>query len=93
MPKLQPYLNEIELYDEIFVVAKRCVDRILERLYEQRKITPSEMVELQKSEDYFDMKSDPTAVEPDPEQVKLILRKEIEKHELDRIRWTSQLLI
>lgn len=41
MPKLQLYLNDLELYDEIFVVAKRCVDRILERLYEQRKIKPS----------------------------------------------------
>jgi hypothetical protein len=33
MPKLQLFLNELEIYDEIFVVAKRCVDRILERLY------------------------------------------------------------
>lgn len=41
MPKLQLYLNDIDLYDEIFVVAKRCVDRILERLYEQRKIRPT----------------------------------------------------
>jgi len=40
MPKLKIYLNELEIFDEIFVVAKRCVDRILERLYEQRKITP-----------------------------------------------------
>jgi hypothetical protein len=46
MPKLQLYLNELELYDEIFVVAKRCVDRILERLYEQRKIKPGELQEL-----------------------------------------------
>jgi hypothetical protein len=29
MPKLQLYLNDVDLYDEIFVVAKRCVDRIL----------------------------------------------------------------
>jgi hypothetical protein len=29
MPKLQLYLNEIELFDEVFIVAKRCVDRIL----------------------------------------------------------------
>jgi hypothetical protein len=29
MPKLQLYLNEPEVFDELFVVAKRCVDRIL----------------------------------------------------------------
>jgi hypothetical protein len=33
MPKLHLFLNEPEVYDELFVVAKRCVDRILERLY------------------------------------------------------------
>jgi hypothetical protein len=46
MPKLQLYLNEHEVFDELFVVAKRCVDRILERLYEQRKINIREMTAL-----------------------------------------------
>jgi hypothetical protein len=46
MPKLQLYLNEPEVFDELFVVAKRCVDRILERLYEQRKIIIREMTAL-----------------------------------------------
>lgn len=58
MPKLQLYLNELDIYDELFVVAKRCVDRILERLYEQRKIDPREMTELRKAEEYFDMPND-----------------------------------
>jgi hypothetical protein len=48
MPKLQLYLNEPDIYDEIFVVSKRCVDRILERLYEHRKIDVKEMTELHK---------------------------------------------
>lgn len=29
MPKLKPYLIESDLFDEVFIVAKRCVDRIL----------------------------------------------------------------
>lgn len=48
MPKLQLYLNDLDIEDEVFVVAKRCMDRILERLYEQRKIKVGELVELEK---------------------------------------------
>ncbi len=50
IPKLQLYLNDPEIPDELFVIAKRCVDRMLERLYEQRKIKYEDLVEIQKSE-------------------------------------------
>lgn len=58
MPKLYPFLNDGDLYDQIFVVAKRCVDRILQKLYEQRKLNIAEMVELEKDENYFEMRED-----------------------------------
>jgi hypothetical protein len=46
---------------------------------------------LQKEEDYFDMRED--CLNPlDAEDARLVLKKEIEKHELDRLRWTLPLL-
>lgn len=53
MPKLQPYLADPEVPDPLFVVAKRCLERILERLHEQRRIKAGELIELQKDETFF----------------------------------------
>lgn len=54
MPKLTIYLADPSIFDELFVVARRCVERMLERLCEHRKIVVSSMVGLQKKENYFD---------------------------------------
>ena len=81
----------MDITDEIFVVAKRCVDRILERLYEQRKINPHDMTELRKAEEYFDMAEDHLG-DQDIEQTRVVLKREITKHEMDRISWTIALL-
>lgn len=91
MPKLQLYLNELDVPDELFVVAKRCVDRILDRLYEQRKIDPQDMTELRKAEEYFDMPEDRLG-EQDMEQTRAVLKREIRKHEMERLEWTIPLL-
>lgn len=81
MPKIQPYLGDPEVPDPLFVVAKRCLERILERLHEQRRIKAGELIELQKDEAFFEM-ADPPA-DPDCETKKAFVRKEVDKHQLE----------
>ncbi len=38
MIKLSPFLSQKEVSDELFIIARKCVDLILRRLYVQRNI-------------------------------------------------------
>lgn len=80
MPKLQPYLADPEVPDPLFVVAKRCLERILERLHEQRRIKAGELIELQKDETFFEMEA--PAADPDPETKRAFVKKEVDKHQM-----------
>lgn len=89
MPKLQPYLSNSSVTDELFFMAKKCVNMIMEKLTHERNLKEEDVVHVDYDKSFFLLAE---MEKPSEQEIVKVLRKEISKSKSPHIQWLDTIL-